>query len=124
VKGGVLGLVFGSAAVALVFWFLLKYPDFWWLAVWGLMLVVTILITLITPIFLVPIFFKTRPLDDQDLKSRLEKLAQKSRAKVKGIYTLDFSRKTTAANAALMGICRTRRIVISDTLIRQYTALK
>ena len=122
VKGGVLGLVFGSAAVAMVYWFLLNYPDFWWLAVWGLMLVITILMTIVTPVFLVPIFFKTRPLDDQDLKSRLEKMAQRARAKVKGIYTLDFSRKTTAANAALMGMGRTRRIVISDTLIRQYTA--
>ena len=77
--------------------------------------------SIVGPVWLVPIFYKVRPLADSELKTRLEQLAKKAGAKVNGIFTLDFSSKGTTANAALMGIGRTRRIVISDTLISQYT---
>jgi STE24 endopeptidase len=121
VKAGGLGLTLGVAAIAIVYWFLLTFPDFWWLLAWGLMLLVSILMTIITPVFLVPLFYKVRPLSDGELKTRLEQLARKAKAAVQGIYTLDFSSKGTAANAALMGMGHTRRIVISDTLIQQYS---
>ena len=68
-----------------------------------------------------PLFYKVRPLEDSELKTRLEQLAKKAVAKVNGIFTPDFSSKGTTANAALMGIGRTRRIVISDTSIKQYS---
>lgn len=119
-KGGALGLVFGAAAVAAGYWLLLTFPVFWWLLAWALVLVVSILMTIIAPVFIVPLFYKVKPLADPDLKSRLEQLVKKARAEVRGIYMLDFSSKMTAANAALMGIGRTRRIVISDTLAQQY----
>jgi STE24 endopeptidase len=120
-KGTALSLVFGSAAVALVFWLLGRFPDFWWLIAWALMLLVTLLLSLVFPVFLVPLFYKVRPLPQGALKARLEALAQKAGAKINGIYTLEFSAKTTAANAAVMGLGKTRRIVISDTLLQDYT---
>jgi STE24 endopeptidase len=55
------------------------------------------------------------------LKTRLQQLADRAGARVHGIFVLDFSSKVTSANAALMGIGRTRRIVLSDTLIQEYT---
>ena len=119
-KGGALSLVFGAAAVAVIYWLLLDFPTLWWLLAWGAMLVVSILMSIIAPVFLVPLFYKVKPLEDLDLKSRLEQLAQKAGARIHGIFILDFSAKVTSANAALMGIGRTRRIVISDTLIQQY----
>ncbi len=120
-KGGSIGLVFGAAAVAIGYWFLLNFPGFWWLLAWGLMIVVTIIMSIVAPVILVPLFYKVRPLADLELKSRLERLAKKAGADVHGIFTLDFSSKGTTANAALMGMGRTRRIVISDTLIQQYS---
>lgn len=120
-KGGSIGLVLGTAAVAIGYWFLLNSPDFWWLMAWGLILVVSILMSIIAPIFLVPLFYKVKPLADIELKTRLEQLAHKAGAKIHGIFILDFSAKVTSANAALMGLGQTRRIVISDTLIQQYT---
>ena len=71
--------------------------------------------------FLVPLFYRVKPLADIELKSRLEGLARKANTGVQGIFILDYSSKVTAANAALMGMGRTRRIVISDTLIQQYS---
>ncbi len=120
-KGGAIGIVFGSAAVAVAYAFLLYFPDIWWLLAWGLMLLVTVLMSVIAPIFLIPLFYKVKPMAEGELKARLEKLAQKAGANVHGIFILDFSTKGTSANAALMGLGQTRRIVISDTLIQQYS---
>jgi STE24 endopeptidase len=120
-KSGALSLVFGTAAIAIFYWFLMAFPGIWWLLAWGVMLVVSIIMSIIAPVFLVPLFYKVRPLEDVDLKSKMEHLAGKAGAKINGIYILDFSTKGTSANAALMGIGRTRRIVISDTLIDQYS---
>jgi STE24 endopeptidase len=120
-KGGAIGLVFSAAAVTVVYWLLLYFPDIWWLLAWSLMLIVSVFLSVIAPIVLVPLFYKVKPLADGELKSRLEKLAEKAGAGVRGIFILDFSSKVTSANAALMGIGRTRRIVISDTLIQQYS---
>jgi STE24 endopeptidase len=119
-KAGALSLVLGAAAIAIFYFFLVRFPDIWWLLAWGVMLVFSILMSIIFPVFLVPLFYKVKPLEDAGLKSRLEALAAKAGAKINGIYLLDFSAKTTAANAALMGLGRTRRIVISDTLIQHY----
>jgi STE24 endopeptidase len=120
-KGGILGLVLGSVGVAVGFWLLSAFPDFWWLIAWGLMVAVSVLMSIVAPVLLVPLFYKVKPLEDGELKSRLEKLALKAGAKVQGIFTLDFSAKVTAANAGLMGMGKTRRIVVSDTLIQQYS---
>jgi STE24 endopeptidase len=120
-KGGSLGLVLGTAAVAAVYWLLVDFPDFWWLAAWGIILAVSLLMSIIAPILLVPLFYKVRPLAEVELKSRLEQLARKAGAKVNGIFVIDFSARSTTANAALMGIGRTRRIVVSDTLVQQYS---
>jgi STE24 endopeptidase len=120
-KGGIISLVLGSAAVALVFWLLSSFPEFWWLFAWALMLAFSLLITVLAPVLLVPLFYKVRPLEEGEIKSRLEQLAVKAGAKVQGVFSLDFSKKVTSANAALMGMGKTRRIVISDTLIQQYS---
>jgi STE24 endopeptidase len=121
-KGGAIGIVLGSAAVAVVYAFLLRFPEIWWLLAWVLMLAVSVLMSIIAPVFLVPLFYKVKPLADSELKTMLEKLARKAGAEVHGIFVLEFSSKETSANAALMGLGQTRRIVISDTLIQQYSA--
>ena len=121
VKSGILSLVLGSAAVAVIFWLLAAFPGVWWLIAWGLMIGVSLIMTIIAPVFLVPLFFKVKPLDQGELRSRLEQLAAKSGARIQGVFTLDFSTKSTVANAGLMGLGKTRRIVISDTLIKEYS---
>jgi STE24 endopeptidase len=119
-KSGVISLVLGAATIAIVYLLLNQIPDWWWLMVWGLMLIFTIVLSIVSPLILVPLFYKMRPLADTDLKARLENLAQKAGAAVRGVFILNFSARTTSANAALMGLGSTRRIVISDTLIQQF----
>jgi STE24 endopeptidase len=119
-KGLAISLLFGGAAAAVVYWLLLAFPGIWWWLAWGLVLLVSLILSIVAPVILVPLFFKVRPLGDSHLKSRLEQLAEKAGARVQGIFILDFSAKMTAANAGLMGLGKTRRIVISDTLLQQY----
>jgi STE24 endopeptidase len=67
------------------------------------------------------LFFKLKPMAEGDLKDRLEALAERTGVQVGGIYVMEFAAKTAQANAAVMGLGRTKRVAISDTLIDQYT---
>jgi len=120
-KVTVMALLLGVAMIAAVYWFITIWPDAWWLLAWGLVLALSALMTVLAPLFLVPLFFTMKPLADTELKERLETLAKRAKVAVGGIYVVEFSAKGTMANAALMGWGRTRRIVLSDTLITGYS---
>ncbi len=119
-KSGVLSLLFGTGIVAAVYWFITSFPQIWWLLTWGIVVLLSLILTTLAPILIVPLFFKMKPLDDEELKLRLEKLAQRAGSRVRGIYTIELSSKGTTANAALMGLGNTKRIALSDTLLQQY----
>lgn len=120
-KAAAIALLLGVAMVAAAYWFITTWPDAWWLLAWGLVLALSALITVLAPLFLVPLFFTMKPLADIELKERLEALAKRAGVAVGGIYVVEFSAKGTTANAALMGWGGTRRIVLSDTLITGYS---
>lgn len=119
-KAAAIGLVLGAGAVAALYWFITDFPRLWWLLAWGLMILAGIVLAHLAPILIVPIFLKMRPLEDSALKARLEELARQAGVRVRGVFTLEVSRKGTTANAALMGTGRTRRIVLTDTLLKEY----
>jgi STE24 endopeptidase len=117
VVGGVFGLVVLEALVALLQW----TPDYWWLGVAAFLLFLTVVLANLAPVLIVPLFFKMRRLDDDELVRRLTALAEGAGARVRGVYVMEMSGKTTAGNAALMGLGNTRRIVVGDTLLKDYT---
>jgi STE24 endopeptidase len=86
------------------------------------MLIFTVLLSNLAPVLIFPLFFKYQPLEDEDLVERLTRLAERAGTKVKGVYVFDMSSKTVAANAALMGLGNTRRIVLGDTLVDKFSA--
>jgi len=120
-KAGILGLAFGAGIIAIVYWFIISFPALWWLLSWGVVVLLSLILTNLAPIIIVPIFFKVEPLGNTDLRLRLEQLAQRAKVRVRGIYTIELSRKGTTANAALMGVGNTKRIVLSDTLLQRYS---
>jgi STE24 endopeptidase len=121
-KGAALGLGIGLVAVEVMYYLLRAFPSIWWLLTGILFLFFTIVLANLAPLLIVPLFFKFRPLEEEELVSRLISLAEKAGARVRGIFTIDLSAKTTAANAALMGLGNTRRIVLGDTLMEEYNA--
>ncbi|MDD5083304.1 MAG: M48 family metalloprotease, partial [Dehalococcoidales bacterium] len=119
-KSTLLSLGLGAVVVAVLYLFLTMFPSIWWLFSWAGALIFTVLMANLAPVLIIPLFLKMRPLEDTALKSRLEKLARRSGIRVAGVYVIEFSARGTTANAALMGLGNTRRIVLSDTLLRQY----
>lgn len=121
VKSLSMGIIFGAVAVAAVYGLMQWLPDWWWLGAWTGLMAVSLVLTVLAPVFIIPLFFKMKPMNDGELKSRLEALAERTGVKVGGIYVIEFAAKTAQANAAVMGLGGTKRVAISDTLIDQYT---
>jgi STE24 endopeptidase len=119
--GLLLELVLGIAVLELIYWLLAVQPDTWWLWVGLVLLFFSVIMANLAPVLLFPLFYKFRPMPEGDLTRRLLALANRANTRVRGVYTFDMSRKTTAANAALMGLGNTRRIVLGDTMLDRYT---
>ena len=122
-KGLAIGLPLGLLLLELLYLALRVTGELWWLWAAGGMLVFSVLLSNLAPILIMPIFNKFVPLGDEhaDLAERLLKLAEKANTKVRGVFKFDMSRRTKSANAALTGIGNTRRIVLGDTLIDEFT---
>jgi STE24 endopeptidase len=80
-----------------------------------------ILLAQLAPVLLFPIFYKFEPLEDEDLRRRLIMLSQRAGTHVRGVYRWKLSEKSKKANAALTGLGSTRRIILADTLLDNYT---
>ncbi|HEU0001707.1 MAG TPA: M48 family metallopeptidase [Ktedonobacteraceae bacterium] len=119
--GLLLELVLGIAAFEFIYWLLAAQPDSWWLWVALALLFFSVIMANLAPVLLFPLFYKFRPLPEGELTQRLMALAKRANTRVRGVYTFDMSRKTTAANAALMGLGNTRRIVLGDTMLDRYS---
>ncbi len=120
-KGGALGFVLGAVVIEIIYALLRAAPDTWWLWASAFMILFSVLLANLAPVLIFPIFFKFKPLEDSELVQRLTALAERAHARVRGVYTMMLSEKTTAANAALMGLGNTRRIVLGDTLYKNYS---
>lgn len=120
-KASAIGILLGVAVVIVVYWLLDSLPDTWWLWAAILLLVLVLLLTWLTPNLLLPLFFKLEPLGDAELKQRLMELAKRAQAQFSDVFTMDLSSKGTTANAMLAGLGKTRSIILSDTLLGQYS---
>ncbi len=119
--GLALELVLGIVLLEIIYVLLAVQPLTWWLWVALALLFFSVIMANLAPVLLFPLFYKFRPLPEGELSRRLLALADRAHTRVRGVYTFDMSRKTTAANAALMGLGNTRRIVLGDTLLKEFT---
>lgn len=120
-KGFLLGLVLGLIAAELLYFFIREFPQRWWLLTWALFLGFFILMAQLAPVVLFPIFYKFEPLQDEELKNRLVRLGAQAGSRVRGVYKWHLSEKSKKANAALTGLGNTRRIILADTLLENYS---
>lgn len=93
----------------------------WWLAAAGLFAVAGLVLARVAPVLLLPIFYQFRPLSREALRERLLALSVKAGVPVLGAFEWGLGEKTTRANAALVGAGHTRRILVSDTLLKDYS---
>ncbi|MGZ6316750.1 MAG: M48 family metallopeptidase [Anaerolineales bacterium] len=122
-KGMAIGGPLGLLLLELLYLALRVTGSLWWLWAVGGLLVFNVLLSNLAPVLIMPLFNKYVPLGDEhrDLADRLLRLAERAHTKVRGVYKFDMSRRTKSANAALTGIGNTRRIVLGDTLINEFS---
>ncbi len=120
-KSFALGLAAVVVAGDVLLWILAAQPTWWWLLAWALGLLVSLVLTFIAPVVIAPIFYKFRPVQDPALRARFEALATRAGVPVVGVFEMGASAKTRRTNAAVTGLGRTRRIVVTDTLLGGFT---
>jgi STE24 endopeptidase len=123
VKAALVGGVLGLLLLEVVYAVLRLAPETWWLWATGIMILFNVLLANLAPVLLYPIFYKFKPLGEEyaELEKRLLRLADQAHTRVRGVYQFDMSRRTKAANAALTGLGNTRRIILGDTLLTEFT---
>jgi STE24 endopeptidase len=120
-KEWLVGLVLAAVVAELVYWTIRVAPDWWWLIAWAVFIVLTVVFAQLAPVVLFPIFYKFKPLQNDELKRRLVALSTRAGTRVRGVYEWKLSEKSKKANAALTGLGNTRRIILADTLLANYS---
>src|SRR5215467_4989333 len=122
IKEFLVGAILASLLVELLYFIIRQFPEHWWILAWLGFLVVAVLLAQLAPVVLFPIFYKFEPLQDEELKVRLVRLGERAGTRVRGVYKWHLSEKSKKANAALTGLGNTRRIILADTLLSDYSA--
>jgi STE24 endopeptidase len=120
-KGGALATILGALAASVMYAALRWSPDWWWLMSAAAFAVASVGLARVAPVLLLPIFYRFKPLDRPALVDRLVALAARARTEILGVFEWTLSAHTRKANAALAGMGRTRRILLSDTLLGNYS---
>ncbi|PYY01943.1 MAG: hypothetical protein DMG64_13060 [Acidobacteria bacterium] len=121
IKGWAVGLVLATLLTELVYWIIRSAAIYWWLYAWIAFTALFVIFAQLAPVVLFPIFYKFVPLEDQELRNRLVKLSERAGTRVRGVYEWKLSEKSKKANAALTGLGNTRRIILADTLLQNYS---
>jgi STE24 endopeptidase len=116
-KGWFLMIILGGSILALIVWFYQQTGKNFWIYTWVFISLFSVFMTMFYSTLIVPLFNKQTPLQEGELKTQLEKFAQKVGFKVDKIFVIDGSKRSTKANAYFTGFGKKKRIVLYDTLI-------
>jgi STE24 endopeptidase len=121
IKSFALGAALGGGAASIVYAAIRRAPSEWWLIAGVIFAALIVGLTNIVPIVFLPLFYTVKPLTRETLRARLVALAERAGARVLGAYEWGLGEKTKKANAALIGLGATRRILVSDTMLAEYS---
>lgn len=118
-KGVLVGALIGLPVAALLLWIMGSTGPWWWLWAWVAWMGFNLVLLMIYPMFIAPLFNKFQPLEDESLKARVTALMQRCGFTAQGLYVMDGSRRSAHGNAYFTGFGAARRVVFFDTLLRQ-----
>ena len=121
-KSSVMGALIGLPIAALILWVMGATGSWWWLWAWGVWMGFNLLLLLIYPTFIAPMFNKFQPLEDETLKARVTALMQRCGFAAKGLFVMDGSKRSAHANAYFTGFGAAKRVVFYDTLLAKLSA--
>jgi STE24 endopeptidase len=120
-KGLLVSIVIGIPVLLFFFYVLNEFGSMWWLPLAIGLFIISVVLGRIAPVLILPIFYKITPIDDEDLIERIKRLAKDAGIKVENVYKFDMSKNTKKANAAFTGLGKSKRILLGDTLLENYT---
>lgn len=122
IKGGV--IAYGLSIIGLeVFYFILRHqPQNWWWILSIFWIFFSLILARLTPVIIVPLFFKYKKLSDESLRQRIISLALKMKIKILDVFEIDLSKKTAKVNAGLVGWGATKRVILADALREKYSS--
>lgn len=120
-KSGIISVVLLFLLLSPVLWFIRRSPTWWWF--WAFMVVsmVQVLLTILYPVLIAPLFNKFEPLKDESLAQKVTQLMEKAGIKIKDILQMDASKRSRHTNAYFTGLGKSKRIVFFDTLINSHS---
>lgn len=118
-KGLLVGALIGLPIAALILWIMAATGPLWWLWAWCFWMGFILLLMVVHPTFIAPLFNKFQPLEDESLKARVTGLMQRCGFSAEGLFVMDGSRRSAHANAHFTGFGAAKRVVLFDTLLRQ-----
>ncbi len=107
--------------VEIMYIFLRNFPNTWWIFVTMIWIFFSVVMAKLAPVLIFPLFYKSVPLDNKEVKEGLESLAEETEINIQGVYKINLSKDTKKANAALAGLGSTRRVLLGDTLLDSYS---
>jgi STE24 endopeptidase len=116
-KGALVGVVIGLPIAALMLWIMAATGALWWLWAWGAWMVFNLLVLVLYPTVIAPLFNKFEPLADESLKARVQNLMTRCGFQSKGLFVMDGSKRSAHANAYFTGFGAAKRVVFFDTLL-------
>ncbi len=120
-KGFAIGIVLGVPLILIFYYILNTFGENWWLVLGIFMFIFSVIIGRLAPTLIMPLFYKFKPIENESINKRLLDLCKKTGMKIQGIFSFDMSKNTKKANAAFTGIGKSRRIIIGDTLINNFS---
>jgi len=121
IKTLAVSLVIGTPVLLFFFYVLNKFHDLWWLPFAIGLFLLSVVLARIVPVIILPLFYKVTPLEDEDLKTRIERLAVDAGIKLENVFKFNMSKNTKKANAAFTGLGKSKRILLGDTLLESYS---
>lgn len=116
-KSTLVGVALGLPIAALILWLMGSAGDLWWLWGWAVWMGFNLVLLMVYPTFIAPLFNKFKPLDDETLKCRVTALMQRCGFAAKGLFVMDGSKRSAHANAYFTGFGAAKRVVFYDTLL-------
>jgi len=121
IKGLGVSLLIGIPILLAFYYTMLQFGNLWWLPFAILLFIVSVILARVVPVFILPLFYKITPIENEELKSRITILAEEAGINVTDVYKFDMSKNTKKANAAFTGLGKSKRILLGDTLLENYT---
>lgn len=121
IKATFIGILIGVPLLLLFYYILNIYGNLWWLPFSIILFVLTVVLSKIVPIIILPLFYKVTPIDNNELRERIINLSKNVNLKVENVFKFDMSKNTKKANAAFTGLGKTKKILLGDTLLNEFT---